>query len=110
MMRIMGIGIAYGDSYIFIIVMMMGIKIVMMISKMMMMFLVICGLQEEAREKIVDHPTQLAFGFLFEEGVQCIIRATVNPNPNPNSNPSYTLRSNQFTFKYKPPPLKLWGQ
>ena len=80
----MGIGIAYGDSYIFIIVMMMGIKIVMMISKMMMMFLVICGLQEEAREKIVDHPTQLAF--LFEEGVQCIIRATVNPNPNTNVN------------------------
>ena len=27
-----------------------------------------------------------------------------------HSNLTYTLYSNQLPFKYKPPPLKLWGQ
>ena len=39
--------------------MMIGVKIMMMISKMMMMFLLIFGLQEEAREKIKQEETKV---------------------------------------------------
>ena len=41
--------------------------------------------------------------------IKIIITYISNPSYTLHSNPLYTLHSNQLPFKYKPPPLKLWG-